>query len=185
MLSEQDHDVPLLSTWRWPPRFTISGHLHVALRGLPSAELSTWPWCCAACRSPLRGAQVDQQDDQDRVRWFAEIALATFCTSTVLPVRGGATIRTALAEADRREDVHHAHRDLVGREVSRRDAAVLGRAREVLEVHDATRLGGGLAVHDIDAAEREEVPLLPGSRTGPSTRSPVRSAKRRTCDGEA
>ncbi len=39
--------------------------------------------------------------------WLVSIDLAMFCSMTVLPTRGGATIRAALALAERGDDVDH------------------------------------------------------------------------------
>ncbi len=46
--------------------------------------------------------------------WFLVMLLATLCSNMVLPVRGGATNEAALPLADRRHQVHHARRKVVG-----------------------------------------------------------------------
>ena len=66
---------------------------------------------------------------------------------------------TALAEADRREEIDHAHRRLARRRLE--DDAARGKGRhEVLEVDDTRGLARRLAVHRHDVAEREEAVLV-------------------------
>ena len=65
----------------------------------------------------------------------------------------------ALAKADRREKIHHAHRHLARRRL-KDDAACGEGRREVLEVDDARRLAGRLAVHRHDVAKRKEAILV-------------------------
>ncbi len=67
--------------------------------------------------------------------------------------------QAALAEADRREDIHHAHGNF-GVGGFKTDAPVREERREVLEMDRAPRLGRRLAVHCVDAAEGEETLLL-------------------------
>jgi hypothetical protein len=66
--------------------------MHVALRRLVEGRADDLALGVAPEIGDLLGALVDQQDDELGLGLLAEIELAMFCSSTVLPVRGGATI---------------------------------------------------------------------------------------------
>jgi hypothetical protein len=56
-------------------------------------ELTTSPLQCALEVGDLLGALVDEQDDELHLGEFSAMEFAMFCMRTVLPVRGGATMR--------------------------------------------------------------------------------------------
>jgi len=60
--------------------------------------------------------------------------LAMFCSSIVLPVRGGATIRAALSFADRHHHVEHPRRQVLGVGLQRDPRLGIER-RQVFEEH--------------------------------------------------
>ena len=89
--------------------------------------------------------------------------LAIFWSRIVLPVRGGATISAALAEADRRDQVDDPHVDLV---VARfePDAALGMQRRQVVEADLLAQLVGVFEVDRLDP-QQGEVPLVLLGRT--------------------
>jgi hypothetical protein len=68
-------------TWTW------------RVGGSSNVEETTSPFTVALHVGDFFRPLVDQQDDQIALRMVGVIECAMFCKSTVLPVRGGATIR--------------------------------------------------------------------------------------------
>jgi hypothetical protein len=117
---EQDDDVALVLDQALGLFDHHFGDLHVARGGFVEGRGDNLALHAALHVGDFLGALVDQQHDQeDTSGWLAVIALAMFCSSTVLPVRGGATISARWPLPCGRDDVDDAAGLVLDRRIER------------------------------------------------------------------
>ena len=102
---------------------------------------------------------VDEQHDEDGIWVVLRDGIRHLLKEDRLADARRRNDKAALTEANRREEVHHAHRRLARRRLED-DAARGERGREVFEVDDTRGLAGRLAVHRHDVAERKKTILV-------------------------
>jgi hypothetical protein len=115
--------------------------------------------------------------------WFVAIALASFCSSTVLPARGGATIspRCPLPSGATMSQ----SRMLTSPSGRLEVQALVGVAwLEVVEADALLGRSGSSPLMRSTLSRRRYFSHSFGGRTWPTTVSPVRRSKRLICDGE-
>ena len=107
----------------------------------------------------LLGTLVDEQHDENGVRVVLRDGVRHLLEKNRLAHARRRDDEPALAEANRGEEVHDAHRHLARRRL--KDDAARGEGRnKVLEMDDSRRFAGRLAVHRHNVAEREETVLV-------------------------
>ena len=118
--------------------------------------------------------------------WLSVIDLAMFCSSTVLPVRGGATISARWPLPCGDDDVDDPRRlVLLGRVVDLEREPLVGiERRQIVEIDAVPDRLGILEIDRVDLEQREIALAVLGAADLPSTVSPVRRPNRRTCEGE-
>ena len=142
----------LCSTRRLAFSITISATWTWRCAGSSKVEEMTSPFTERCMSVTSSGRSSISSTIRNTSGWLSVIALAMFCSSTVLPVARRGDDQRALALALRRDDVDHARRLVLDRRIERVERQLLVgiERRQVVEI-DA--VADGLGIVEIDRTE--------------------------------